>query len=112
MPVTRSGFYVQGDAKSLIQISTGSRLLTVVGQNDDSVKTFQPTHGLRLKDVVPARNEVTAVITLKNGKLNRREIGYGSTYLSQSTRRITITPQVTKVELFDHTGALIRSLSF
>ena len=112
MPVTQSGFYVQGDAKSLIQISAGSRLLTVVAQNDDSVETFEPTHGLRVREVIPARNEVTAVITLKNGKVNRREPGYGTTYLSQSTRRIIITPQVKKVELLDHTGVLTRSLSF
>ncbi|HEU5147151.1 MAG TPA: VCBS repeat-containing protein, partial [Chryseosolibacter sp.] len=45
MPITHSGFFVQGDAKSLVQVSTGSDLLTLVAQNDDAVKTFQPTHG-------------------------------------------------------------------
>lgn len=112
MTINRSGFFVQGDAKSLIQVSTGSRLLTVVAQNNDSVKTFEPTHGLRLRNIIPAKDEVTAVITLKNGKANRKEIGYGTTYLSQSTRQIVITPQVKNVELFDHTGASTRSIPF
>jgi hypothetical protein len=112
MPISSSGFFVQGDAKSLIQISTRLHLLTVVAQNNDSVKTFEPTHGQRLREIVPNTNEVTAVLTLKNGKINRKEVGYGTTYLSQSTRRIVISPQVKKVELFDHTGVLTRSISF
>jgi hypothetical protein len=103
---------VQGDAKSLVQVWAGSRLLTVVAQNDDSVKTFAFTHELHLREIMPDKNEVTAVMTLKNGKTNRKEMGYGTTYLSQSTRRIIITPQVRKVDLFDYTGALTRSLSF
>ena len=112
LPVARSGFFVQGDAKSLIQISSGSRLLMAVAQNDDSVKTFEPMHGLRLKEIVPTKNEVTAVMTLKNGKISRKEVGYGTTYLSHSTRRIVITPQVKKVELFANTSFLLQLTTY
>jgi hypothetical protein len=112
MPVTQSGFFIPGDAKSMVQITAGSSLLTVVAQNNDSVRTFRQAQVRALKTIMPAKNEVAAVMTLRNGKLNRREIGYGTTYLSQSTRRITITPEVKKVQLFDQAGALTRTLSF
>jgi hypothetical protein len=112
LPVTNSGFFVPGDAKSIVHIMGGSSLLTVVAQNNDSVKVFKQTQARASKTIIPAKGEVVALMTLRNGKVNRREIGYGTTYLSQSTRRITITPHVKKVELFDKAGELTRTLSF
>jgi hypothetical protein len=112
MPVTQSGFFVPGDAKSIVHVPAGSLLLTVVAQNNDSVKTFKQTQAPTSKTIIPAKNEVAAVLTLRNGKINRRETGYGTTYLSQSTRRIIISPQVKKVEFFDQAGRLTRTLSF
>ena len=112
MSVTQSGFFVPGDAKSIVRFTAGSSLLTVVAQNNDSIKVFKQPPARAFKTIIPAKDEVAAVITLRNGKVSRREVGYGTTYLSQSTRRITIKPHVMKVELFDQAGGLTRTLSF
>ena len=40
LPVTRSGFFVNGDGKAIAQITAGGEFLTVVSQNNDSLKVF------------------------------------------------------------------------
>lgn len=109
MPVTRSGFFVDGDAKGIaqIEINGGSRL-TLVAQNDDSLKVFKRKAGGDYPSVRLANDEAVAMITLDNGKIRRVEPGYGSSYLSQSSRSIVVDPHVKKIEFFDRTGKRTR----
>ena len=103
-PVTRSGFFVNGDAKSIAQIMVKGTRLTLAAQNDDSLKVFKRTHPQTVDCVYLRKNEVTAIMTLQNGKIRRMEVGYGSGYLSQSSRSILITPEIKKMVLLDFEG--------
>jgi hypothetical protein len=88
VPVTTSGFFVDGDAKALARLTlvNGSSLF-IATQNRDSLKVYMRT------DRKPA-GKVTSVdalcnsalIELTNGKKRKHEFYYGSGYLSSSSR--------------------------
>jgi len=48
----------------------------------------------------------SAVITYRDGQKQKREIGYGSSFLSQSGRFLTIDENVILVEIKDNKGAV------
>ncbi|HEX8040786.1 MAG TPA: VCBS repeat-containing protein, partial [Chryseosolibacter sp.] len=111
LPVTRSGFFVDGDAKSIAEIRVGNERLTLVGQNDDSLKVFQRKDPRsRQLYLQPDRDECVAVLAFGDGKRRKVEVGYGSTYLSQSSRSIAVNEGMRKIELFDFAGRPTRSV--
>jgi hypothetical protein len=55
-------------------------------------------------------HETKAVITLKNGSVRSEEMTWGSTFLSQRARYISIGGSVIMVELFNERGQLTRRL--
>ncbi len=115
VPVSQSGFFVNGDAKGLAQIYTAKgEKLTLATQNQDSLKVFQ---------IIPAKNQVkpkiinlnpldaVAEITYQNGKKQRLEFYYGHTFLSQSARKFAWQPGIKSVVIKDFAGQS-RQLTF
>jgi hypothetical protein len=84
-----SGFYVPGDAKSLVNLygANGDELF-IASQNKDSVKVFVkvPSSNFRVLEVKPL--ESSAEIFYQDGRKQKIEFYYGSGYLSQSSRKI------------------------
>ncbi len=110
LPVLQSGFFVDGDAKSIAEIIVRNKRLILVGQNDDSLKVFQRARPRRNQVYVKLdRYESSATLTLQDGRQRKVEVGYGSTYLSQSSRSIAVNEQIKKAELFDFTGKPTRT---
>lgn len=107
--VTKSGFFVSGDAKGMAALygSRGKELL-VVTQNQDSLRVFvsgagrNPTNETKLIPLAPL--DAWAQIEYHNGRKERREFYYGSTYLSQSSRRLPLDPGVSSVTVYDFSG--------
>ena len=101
IPVTQSGFFVDGDAKALTNLTLGNgQQLILATQNRDSLKVFSKQDKLALskEDLVPAKAlSNTAIIELKNGKKRKHEFYYGSGYLSSSSRTIIIDKSIAAV---------------
>ena len=106
--IAKSGFYIRGDGKALATIhSAQNKDLVIASQNQDSLKVFSPqlrekpgTHWINLKS-----EDFYADITYKNGKKKHLEFYYGSTFLSQSTRKIAIDDEVATLFITDYKGA-------
>ena len=115
VPVSESGFFVNGDAKGLAQLYTKKgEKLTVVTQNQDSLKVWQPVHTsdkatVKIINLEPA--DAFAEITYQNGKKQRLEFYYGNTYLSQSARKLAWQPGMAKIVITGFTGRS-RQLTF
>lgn len=85
-----SGFTVSGDAKALATLYIPHRILYLVTQNRDSLRVFQQT--------IPAHHQLInlkpydqhAIISHPNGRKEYREFYWGTGYLSQSSRYLTI----------------------
>lgn len=107
LSIEESGFFVKGDAKGFAKIHTAkAEDIWVSTQNGDSLIVHsQPASGIasaKWIDVKP--DDFCADITYKDGKKRRVEFYYGSTYLSQSSRKLFIDKKVAKITLTNFRG--------
>ncbi len=102
MDVSKSGFFVKGDAKSMVNVFADGKELTIVGINNDSLKTF--SRPVRQNTYLPRQDEVSAIIQFKDGKYQKIDFHYGSGYLSQPSRRFYIPAGAISVKVMDATG--------
>jgi hypothetical protein len=100
-----SGFYVDGDAKAVAELVLDeTHSLVLVTQNDDSLKVFAQSRRGRTRNVRVGALDAYAVLTLADGTTRREELYYGSTYLSQSSRFLKVSEEVTRVTVYDSQG--------
>ena len=101
--ISESAFYVSGDAKGLIRVTNSQgKPVIMASQNRSDLRSFSgmksvTTHPLKTNDAVVFEK-------LKNGKTRKIEIGYGTSFLSQSSRSILLSPNVKSVEVVDFQG--------
>lgn len=96
----KSGYCVTGDAKALVRVmNPQGQLRTITSQNKSILKVFD--YHFPVKVVPLQANETTALIKFKNGKTRREEIGFGSSFLSQSAHNLVISSDVQSVEIID-----------
>ncbi|MEZ0483114.1 FG-GAP-like repeat-containing protein [Fibrella aquatica] len=101
--IASSGFYVPGNAKGLAQLtgSNGTELV-VATQNRGTLRIFRNTKPARHLRLRPT--DATALLTFADGKKQKVDCSYGSSFLSQSARVLWLSPQVKSVELTDSQG--------
>jgi hypothetical protein len=108
LPVTQSGFFVHGDAKGLATIHTAKGDdLFIATQNQDSVKVFlRKANNSENKNkwITVQPHDFCADIVFNDNKKRRIEFNYGSTFLSQSSRRLRISKDAVKVIFTDFKG--------
>ena len=103
-----SGFFVKGDAKGLAKIHTAKNEdLYIATQNQDSLMVYSKNSMVGKKGTkwIPLKtDDFCATILYKNKKSRRVEFYYGSTYLSQSTRKILLDEDVVKITITNFKG--------
>jgi hypothetical protein len=102
-PVTirESGIFLPADGKSMIRImSAKGNYHLIASQNKGELKCWSKRSPLPL--VKLNGNDDFAMVSLKNGKQRRQEFYFGDSFLSQSSRFMTFTPAVSKIEVTDH----------
>jgi hypothetical protein len=108
--LSQSGFMVTGDAKGLATLygKKGEKII-IATQNQDSLKVFTRRGAGREKErqlttITLEPNDAWAQITYKNGGKAKLEFYYGSTYLSQSTRKFKRTPEMARIVIYSYAG--------
>ena len=107
LPVTESGFFVKGDAKGLAKVHTAKGGdIFIATQNQDSVVVMK---NLALASDNAAwlplkADDFCADILYKDGKRRRMEFYYGSGFLSQSSRRLFVEKNVSKITITNYKG--------
>ena len=106
LSITASGFYVKGDAKGLTKIHTArNEDIYIATRNQDSLIAYTisaPGQTTRWIDLRP--QDFSADILYRDQHKKHLEFYYGSTYLSQSSRKLPIDPNVTKLIITDYQG--------
>ena len=101
--LSESAFCVSGDGKGLIRVTNpNGKPLIMATQNRAALKTFSGTKSLVTKPL--KANDAVVFEHLKNGKTRKLEVGYGTSFLSQSSRSILLSPLVKSVEVIDYQG--------
>ena len=99
-----SGFVVSKNAKTIAKIiDSNQKELILVGQNKNKLlvyeKEYNNANHIKLKS-----QDAYAIINLKDGSSYKELLPYGHTFLSQSTRRLSITDDAISCEIFDYQG--------
>jgi len=116
IPLQEAGFYVPGDAKGLTTAVTAKNSeIYIATQNQDSLLVFNAVHRSSengdhaehsVKKWIDLKsNDFAADIIYKDGSKKHLEFYYGSTYLSQSSRKFAIEKeaQIITITTFDGT---------
>jgi hypothetical protein len=100
-----SGFWTRGDTKALATLRCAdNRTLLIATQNMDSLRVFAQTAARPAKVFIPQADESYAELLYENGQQEKIEFYYGSGYLSQSTRSMTLPTGVRKIIVYDFQG--------
>jgi hypothetical protein len=105
LSILQSGWFIPGNAKALIKIrGNNGKCILVASQNKSNLKAFELKRNVA---VIPVNStETSAIITYKNGTKQKRELNYGSSFLSQSGRFLNIDANVVSVEIKDSKGKI------
>jgi len=107
--ILQSGIYIPGDGKALVKLqsNTGSYLLAA-SQNRGPLKVFELKK--MVKNIKLQPDDESAIIIYKNGLRLKQEFYYGSSFLSQSARFLTLNGNVKAVQITNNHGQ-VRSIS-
>ncbi len=101
--IASSGFYVPGNAKGLAQLmDSKGRQLVIATQNRGRLCVFRNRKlatSLRLRPT-----DASALLMFGDGKKQKVEFSYGTSFLSQSARTLCISPGVKAIEITDSQG--------
>jgi ASPIC and UnbV/FG-GAP-like repeat len=99
--ILQSGIYIPGNGKALVSLRSGKqKYLLAASQNKGALKVFELKTNQRLIPAGPL--EESAILIYKNGKKQKREIGYGTSFLSQSGRFFMVDTNVVSLEIKDN----------
>ena len=107
LSILQSGIFIPGNGKALVKLrSSSGKMLLAASQNKGPLKVFQLNDSCKTIPLNPL--DVSAVIVYKDGKSQKREFEYGSSFLSQSARFLNIDKNVTSVEIKNNKGEIRR----
>ncbi len=103
VPVARSGFFVDTDAKGIAELALPEgRRMVLSATNQGPVKTFTYVQQKEVIQLNPS--DAWATVTLQDGRKVRQEFYYGSAYLSQSSRTLAVPAGAQSITIYDFTG--------
>ncbi len=99
-----TGFKADNDVKSLAQIeyASGSNVI-LIGNNDGKMQAYQFKQKQNISIQVK-NTDVYAIVQKKNGQSYKQEFYYGNNYLSQTSRKLEVNTDATRVTIFDNKG--------
>jgi FG-GAP-like repeat len=109
LSILQSGIFINGNGKGLSKLkgADGSLLLAAT-QNLGPIQLFKSKQKSKIIDVLP--DDEYALLTLADGKKQKVEFGYGSSFLSQSQRFLFLSGKITSCIISDRSGK-VRSKS-
>jgi len=102
LSVLESGIYIPGNGKAAVQLNVNGKLTFAASQNRGHLKLFKSRENTEF--FKPAGNDRSAIVEYKNGQIRKEEFFYGSSFLSQSSRLLNLSPNVKSVTVFDNKG--------
>ena len=101
--VNRNEYNLASDNKAISCLQTVDGYpLYLVSSNSGRLKAFKGK--LKFTSVTLADTDAYAVVKYKNGKSSKSEFQFGNSYLSQSSRKIFISPQVKAMTIYSVSG--------
>ena len=77
-------------------------LIVAASQNKDILEVFKLKRKVNHLAILP--DDISAIITYKDGSIQKQEFYYGSSFLSQSARFLIIDPKMKSVAITNNSG--------
>jgi enediyne biosynthesis protein E4 len=104
IPGMTSGFFADGDAKGLAQLTMqNGKSLIINANNSGAAKTFMLNDSL-VKKVPVNKTDAYAMLYKKDGGYFKQEFYFGNSYLSNSSRNIAVGQKIKSIAVFDNNG--------
>ena len=103
LSIVESGIFISGNGKGLskLKAADGSLLLAAT-QNLGPVEVFKKKQGSKI--IEAAAGDAFAILSFSDGKKQKIEFNYGSSFLSQSSRFLLLSSKVTSCDITDQDG--------
>jgi hypothetical protein len=109
LSILQSGIYIPGDGKALVKLrGAGGRYLVAASQYKDELKVFARKRTLSSIAIGP--DDRGALIRFKDGRSQKEEFYFGSSFLSQSARFLPIDSTMAEVTITDRLGRKRKAL--
>jgi len=93
LSILQSGIFIPGNGKALVSmVGADGSYLAVASQYRGPVKVFELKRKVNTLKIAP--DDISALITYKDGRTQKEEFGFGSSFLSQSGRFILVNPEM------------------
>ncbi len=103
LSILQSGIYIPGDGKALVKLTGAQgKYFIAASQNKDSLKLFELRKNVQTFKLNP--DDVSAIIHYKNGKIAKEEFYYGTSFLSQSSRCLTLNQNIQSINITNSKG--------
>jgi len=104
LTMLQSGICIPGNGRALVTLrGAKGGCLVAASQNKGDLRLFA-LKGER-KAVMAQADEVTAIVSFRDGRQEKKELYYGSSFLSQSARTIMAGDNVKSIEIINAKGA-------
>jgi hypothetical protein len=101
--IVQSGIFIPGNGKALVKLrSSDGKYLIAASQNKGLLKVFELNKTCSF--LALNSDDVYAMIVYKDGRRQKRETGYGNSFLSQSGRFITLDKTISSIEITNSKG--------
>ena len=101
--ILQSGFYIPTDGKALVKLQDNKgNYMLAASQNRGALKVFELKR--KVKNIKLLPDDQNAIITYKNGIKEKKEFYYGSSFVSQSGRFLTVNDEVASIVIVDNKG--------
>jgi enediyne biosynthesis protein E4 len=108
--LNESHFFVPKEARALVKVSIqNQKEIYLASQNRDSLKVFNLKNPI-LKSFRLKKDESKAILTLTNGRKRIQELAWGSTFLSQDSRTVSLDNSIKEITLYNQKNQLTRTL--
>jgi hypothetical protein len=105
LPMLQSGVCIPGDGKALIRLrGNNNKYLVAASQRQGNLELFELKKKQRMINIHP--DDRFALLSLKNGKIQKQELNQGSSFLSQSSSFLNIGEEVMSVRIANKKGEL------
>ncbi|HEU5051937.1 MAG TPA: VCBS repeat-containing protein [Hanamia sp.] len=103
LSIARSGIYIPGDGKALVCLKgENGKLLNAASQNKGPIKVFELRRQVNFIPLLPF--DESAIVKYKDGRQQKHELNYGSSFLSQSGRFLVVDSNVVSVQIKNNKG--------
>jgi hypothetical protein len=104
-----SGFLVPGDARALTSVNISGYNYLVSTENRKPLRFFK-LHADDMKYVKLSASETSAIFYFSGNQKQKIEMTQGSSFLSQTSRSLSIPKGVTKISIYNQQGIITRTI--